>query len=141
MSDAGLHLAEWFEGFLGEKLPTNGDADLFERFGIEGDDASEFMDSFAARFGVDRQNYRWYFHHSDEGANIGALFFVPPYQRVHRIPITPSILTEAIETKQWPINYPPHNLPTARWDVRVNQSLILVLLALIVLWLWQRFVR
>jgi len=36
------------------------------------------MDSFGARFGIDGENYRWYFNHREEGANFGGLFFAPP---------------------------------------------------------------
>lgn len=141
MSDARSQLADWFEEFWGEKLPNSDDIDLFERFGIEGDDASDFMDGFAARFGVDGQNYLWYFHHRDEGTNFGALFFAPPYRRVQRIPITTNILIEALEAKTWPLAYPRHQMPTVRWDIRVNQLLFVVPLALLAVWLWLRFVR
>ncbi|MNT62723.1 hypothetical protein D3C72_2004740 [compost metagenome] len=140
MSDARLRLAEWFEEFWGKKLLASDDDDLFERFGIDGDDASSFMDGFGARFGINGENYCWYFHHREEGTNFGALFFAPPYRRVRRIPITPNILIEAIETKQWPLKYPPHQVPTVRWDIRVNQLLLLVPVILLALWLWQRFV-
>ena len=141
MSDARSRLADWFEEFWGEQLPTGDDIDLFERFGIEGDDASGFMDSFAAHFDVDGQNYRWYFHHRDEGTNFGALCFAPPYRRVQRIPITPNILIEAVETKRWPLEYPPHQMSTVRWDIRVNQLLFVVPPTLLAMWLWLRFVR
>ena len=141
MSDARSRLADWFEEFWGERLPNGDDVDLFEQFGIEGDDASDFMDGFAAHFDVDGQNYRWYFHHRDEGTNFGALFFAPPCRRVRRIPITPNILIQAVETKRWPLEYPPHQMPTVRWDIRVNQLLFVVPLALLAMWLWLRFVR
>jgi hypothetical protein len=141
MSDARSRLADWFEEFWGEKLPNSGDIDLFERFGIEGDDASGFMDSFATHFEVDCQNYRWYFHHRDEGTNFGALVFAPPYRRVQRMPVTPNILIEALESKRWPLTYPAHQMPTVRWDIRVNQLLSAVALALLAIWLWLHFVR
>lgn len=140
MSDARFRLAEWFEEYWGEKLPASGDIDLFERFGIEGDDASDFMDDFGVWFGIDGENYRWYFHHREEGTNFGGLFFAPPYRRVQRIPITPEILIEAVETKKWPLRYPPHQVPTVRWDVRMNQLLIVVLVVLLVLSMWHRLV-
>ena len=141
MSDARLRLAEWFEEFWSEKLPASGDTDLFDRFGIEGDDASAFMDGFGDRFGIDGENYRWYFHHREEGTNFGGLFFAPPYRRVQRIPITPDILIEAVETKKWPLKYPTHQVPTVRWDIRMNQLLLVVPVVLLALWLWQSFVR
>lgn len=140
MGDARSQLDEWFKDHWGEPLPERGDTDLFERFGIEGDDAVEFIESFVARFQVDVQNYRWYFHHQDEGTNVGALFFTPIYSRVERLPITPDVLLAAVETKQWPLVYPPHDVPPVRWDIRVNQLLFAVPLILLVVWLWKRFV-
>lgn len=141
VNDARSDVAEWFEQFLGERLPAEGDTDLFDRFGIVGDDASEFMDAFAARFDVTCEDYRWYFHHEEEGWNFGALFFAPLNRRVERIPITPNILVRAIEAGQWPVQYPPHTLPRVRWDIRMNQALLLVPLALGMLWFWERFAR
>ncbi len=140
MSGARSHLADWFEETWGEKLPDGGDTDLFERFGIEGDDASEFMETFASRFEIDAENYRWYFHHRDEGTNFGALLFKPIYERVKRIPITPDILIEAIESKQWPVAYPPHEVPPVRWDIRANQLVLAISVVALALWLWQRIV-
>lgn len=141
MSDARSRLAEWFEELWGEKLPARGDTDLFDRFGIEGDDASAFMDGFGERFGIDGESYRWYFHHGEEGTNFGGLFFAPPYRRVQRIPITPDILIEAIETRKWPLKYPPHPVQTVRWDIRMNRLLLVVPVGLLALWFCQRFVR
>ncbi|MDH4384432.1 MAG: DUF1493 family protein [Caulobacter sp.] len=136
MSDARSYLADWFEGFWGEKLPEGGATDLFERFGIDGDDADEFMESFASRFEVDAENFLWYFHFRDEAANPGALLFKPIYKRVKRIPITPDMLVEAIETKQWPVVYPPHEVPTVRWDVRVSQLVFVIPVVALALLLW-----
>lgn len=140
MSDARSQLEGWFKDHWGEPLPEGGDTDLFDRFGIEGDDASEFIDSFVTRFGVNAQNYRWYFHHRDEGSNFGALFFKPIYKRVERLPITQNVLLTAVETKQWPLIYPLHDVPAVRWDIKVNQLFLAVPIILIVIWLWKRFV-
>ncbi|HEV7352266.1 MAG TPA: hypothetical protein VGN74_03955 [Brevundimonas sp.] len=99
------------------------------------------MDGFRDRVGIDGENCLWYFHHREEGTNFGGLFFAPPYRRVQRIPITPDILIKAIERKSWPLEYPPHRVPTVRWDIRMNQLLLVVPVVLLVLWLSQRFVR
>lgn len=128
MAEAFSDLSEWFEQFWGEKLPTSADEDLFARFGIDGDDAFDFMDSFAARFDVDAANYRWYFHHGEEGLNIAGLFFAPPYQRVKSIPVTTATLLEAIRSRRWPLEYPEHKLPRVRWDAWINLSVVLLLL-------------
>lgn len=142
ISDARSELADLLEKHTGEPAPPSaGDVDLFDDLGVEGDDAFEFMDDFAARFGVDMDGYRWYFHHGEEGHNFGALFFRPPYRRVRRIPITPDILLEAIRTKRWPLAYPEHEAPDVRWDIRVNQLFGAGFLALFALWLWKTFVR
>lgn len=140
MSDARLQLAEWFEGFWEDApLPADGKADLFLACGIDGDDASEFMDAFEARFGVDLEDYRWYFHHGEEGSNFGGLFFRPPYGRVKRIPITTDILVQAIDSGRWPLRYPPHELPAVRWDIRITQILWVIPVILLALWVWKRF--
>lgn len=139
MSDAHQQLAEWFEGFWGAPLPADGDADLFDVCGIYGDDASDFMDAFGVRFGVDLDDYRWYFHHEEEGTSPGALFFKPPYRRVKRVPITPDILVQAIDSGRWPLRYPPHELPAVRWDIRINQILWVIPVILLALWVWKRF--
>lgn len=144
VSDPRSSLAEFLQEFGGEKplqMPLPDDADLFDRLGIEGDDALDFMDKFAARFAVDVTDYRWYFHHAEEGWNIGGLFFAPPYRRVERVPITTGLLAEAIETKQWPLRYPDHVLPSVRWDIRLNQFVGVLTLGLLALWAGWRLVR
>ena len=134
-SDLSAFLLEFTD--VQHELPD--DADVFDIFGIDGDDGSEFIEAFAASFGVDVSNYRWYFHHAEEGWNFGALFFRPPYARVPRLPITPTILLEAIRTKRWPMEYPDHRLPKARWDVRLNlAAIVLPPIAAAAFWLWRK---
>lgn len=139
MTDARSDLSEWFEQFWGEKLPSADDEDLIARFGIDGDDAFDFMDSFAARFDVDLAEYRWYFHHGEEGLNLAGLFFAPPYRRVKSIPITTATLLEAIQSRRWPLEYPAHKLPKVRWDIWLNLSLILFLFAFAAIGMAWRF--
>ena len=55
------------------------ESDFVDELGIEGDDFSETIDLFAEKYEVDMSGYRWYFHHCEEGWNLGALFFKPPY--------------------------------------------------------------
>lgn len=141
MDNARSQLAEWFEDHCGEPLPEGGDTDLFERFGIEGDDAGDFIESFVAHFQVDARSYLWYFHHQDEGASFGALFFKPIYKRVKRLPITPDVLMAAVETQQWPIRYPQHDVPSVRWDIRMNLLFLAVSFTLLSIWLWQHIFR
>lgn len=138
MNDPHCDLAKWFQAYWDQALPTENNADLFEQCGLDGDDAVGFMNTFTTRFGIDASSYRWYFHHGEEGMNFGACFFAPPNRRVQRLAITPAILLQAIETRQWPITYPTHELPTVRWDLRVNKILLVIPALLLALQLWQR---
>jgi len=76
--------------------------------------------------------YRWYFHHGEEGFNIGSLFCAPPYKRVQHIPVTPSILLDAAVEGKWPLNYPDHKLPEKRYDILVTRVLIVLFLGVVV---------
>lgn len=140
VSDTHSDLASFLEEYSGGQAPSF-DADVFDALGIDGDDAFEFMDRFTARFGISADNYRWYFHHGEEGWNLGGIFFRPPYRRVKRIPVTTATLVEAIETRHWPLRYPEHELPSVRWDIRLNQLLIIPLLIPVGLAVWNWFMR
>ncbi|WP_296595421.1 DUF1493 family protein [Phenylobacterium sp.] len=135
-ADVSDFLAPWAEGAV---LPPD-DADLFDVLGIDGDDAFEFIDAFAGRFSIDVSSYRWYFHHGEEGFGPGGLLFRSPDRRVKRIPISVEVLSEAVRTGRWPIDYPPHSLPKVRWDIRLNQAFGLLILASVVLWAWYGLV-
>lgn len=113
-------------GYFADGL-TNDD-DLFARWRIEGDDADEFIEAFAKRFSIDMGNYRWYFHHREEGQNLGALFFRPPYARVERMPISIDVLANAVVSQEWPLAYPPHELPKRRWDIIIDQIVMALLI-------------
>ena len=139
MSDSCTDLDEFLLQFSGEAHALQDDTDVFERLGIDGDDGSEFIEAFAAHFDVDVSGYRWYFHHGEEGWSLGGLFFRSPDRRVQRLPITPPILMDAIRTKHWPIDYPAHQLPSVRWDIPINQALTVLILVLLGVWVWQRF--
>lgn len=140
MSNSRSDLDAFFRDYWRVEGDLVDDADVFGRLGVEGDDAFDFIDKFAERFAVDMSGYRWYFHHGEEGWNLGGLFFPPPYRRVIRIPITPSMLTQAIQTKRWPLEYPVHQLPAVRWDGLLNVFLIIAGLGLLVLLAWRRMV-
>jgi hypothetical protein len=107
MIDAHAAVVGFLKNFCGAATSLSDDADIFDRFGIDGDDAFEFIDRFATKFEIDTTNYRWYFHHGEEAfLNFGAWLFKPPYRRVDRIPITPQVLTEPLRAKRWPLKYP-----------------------------------
>lgn len=116
------------------------DDDIFHNARITGDDADDFMVHFADKFGVDMTNYRWYFHHEEEGHNFGGVFFKSPDRQVDYIPITTALLAEAIRTRKWPIKYPAHELPSVRKDILINQLLAGISLLGLIFFLWMRFV-
>ena len=140
MSDARTAVLKFIEDFWHWKGPLADDEDLFATLGIEGDDASGFMDAFVARFEIDAAAYRWYFHHADEGWNFGGLFYKPIHARFGRIPITVATLTEAVRAGCWPIAYPDHVVPKRRWDIVINQLFGVAVLIGLVAWGWMRFV-
>lgn len=141
MNDPQRELAEFIERVRDQKADFPDDADLFDRLGIDGDDAFEFMEQFSKNFAVDLSGYRWYFHNGEEGWGLGGLIFRPPYRRVTPIPITKAILLEAMRTKAWPLRYPEHRLPRYRWDVFVNQLLVIPPFAIAALAIWRHFSR
>jgi hypothetical protein len=101
--------------------------------GVYGDDLDELLWAYADRFGVDMAGYLWYFHNCEEGSNFGALFFAPPYKRVRGIPITVGTLHRFAVLRRWALDYPPHDVPRSRPDIRINQGCALLGL-LFVLW-------
>lgn len=131
----------FLEDFWLSKTPVEDDADLFEVLGIEGDDASEFMEAFIDRFGIEASGYRWYFHHGEEGWSPGGLFFRPIHRRFGRIPITLVLLTEAARTQRWPVDYPAHRLPRRRWDIFINQVLAMAVILALVVGAWAKWLR
>ena len=101
------------------------EARLVEDLGVEGDDFFELERVFAQQFKVDMSDYRWYFHHAEEGAaSLGAVFFSPPNMRVGHIPVMISMLLDAANCGRWTLEYPPHQLPARRYDVMVNLAVL-----------------
>ena len=105
--------------------------DLFNDQGVCGDDFHELIDEYAKTFKVDMAGYLWYFHTDEEGSwnSIGGAFFKPPNARVTHIPVTPALLLDKANKGIWDIHYPFHELPKKRWDVIINQVLLVVVLA------------
>ena len=116
-----------------DRTTLNPSTDINDELGVEGDDFSELIERYSDRFQVDMNGYLWYFHHAEEGFNIGGLFFRPPYDRVARVPVTPELLLEGANGGRWPLEYVGHKLPKKRWDLLVNQLLLVVIVLVAVL--------
>ena len=124
-------IVEFIEDYWGEKTaPAEGEC-VFEKLGIDGDDAFEFMEKYSEAFSVNLDDYRWYFHNGEEGWGLGAILFKPPYRRVCHIPITIETLANSASLGKWTTNYPEHELPKHRYDVLFNQLFVLFLLLLV----------
>jgi hypothetical protein len=110
-------------------------SDIFNDIHLVGDDFREMIEKFASKYSVDMTNYLWYFHADEEGGwnSLGGLFFDPPYKKINRIPVTPSMLTEFANKGKWDIHYPIHKLPTKRYDLIINQivGILFLIIALI----------
>ena len=118
LEDEIVRFIEEFWGGIGPRSAWR--ADVLGKLGMDGDDASDFMEAYAARFGVETGSYLWYFHHAEEGLPI-----VPPfYTRLPTIPITLSDLTRAAEDGEWRMTYPDHVVPKHRYDAWVSLALI-----------------
>lgn len=116
------------------------DSDIFKDIGMSGDDFHETIEEYANRFSVDMTNYLWYFHADEEGSfSIGSIFFKPPYVRVERMPISPNLLLNFANTGRWDIKYPPHKLPTKRYDILINQIFSGFILLTIIIWLIKKY--
>ena len=118
----------------------NSETDIFNECGISGDDSHELIEKYQMKYGVDMSNYLWYFHCDEEGsAFITGMFFKPPYKRVTRIPITPKMLTDFTNSKIWKIDYPEHKLPKYRYDIKINQIALLIILIWLIYSLTRKY--
>jgi hypothetical protein len=106
------------------------DTDLYLR-GVYGDDFWELIEAYSKKFEVDCSTFLWYFHSREEGRNSGAFFFKSPDQCVERIPVTPQMLLDFVKTKKWGVVYPPHEIPTKRWDLIINRTIFIAIILII----------
>ncbi len=139
MNNAHSDIEEFLKDFWDKDICLSTGSDIFKQLGISGDDGFEFIEQFSNKHEINMTNYRWFFHHDEEGFNIGGFLFKPPNKRVDRIPITPELLAEAIYTKQWPLQYPQHELPKTRLDLRFNQLIMAVSVTFLVASIFQRY--
>jgi len=110
-----------------EEVTAN--CDIIYDLGCYGDDLSELIYQYKEKYNVNLENYLWYFHTEEEGhlnLSIGRAFFKPPYERVKHIPLTPALLLDSANEGKWLVAYPEHSLPRRRYDIVINQVVILV---------------
>jgi hypothetical protein len=94
------------------------DSDLLTDLGVDGDDWDALLEQYRCRFDVNLDGFLWYFHHGEEGLNPFWLFIPPPDRRVQHIPVTPRVLLKSAHLRRWSIEYPAHQLPSGRPDLR-----------------------
>jgi len=109
-----------------DKEEVKAESDLQNDLGCSGDDFDELISEYSAKFKVDMSSYLWYFHSEEEGHSnsIGKILFKTPYERVKHIPITPALLLNSANHGKWLITYPEHSLPKRRYDILINQILV-----------------
>ncbi len=105
--------------------------DIFNDLACTGDDFTNLIKKYKARFNVDMSTYLWYFHTNEEGLSVGSIFFKPPFERVERIPVTPEMLQVFANISKWDIYYPEHEIPSARFDIFINIILVFAAIFLI----------
>ena len=116
--------------FLKDKTGTDDvseNSDIGNDLGIDGDDYDELILEFSKKYNVDVSSCLWYFHCSEEGSwnSIGGSIFRSPDKRVKYIPITPVMLSDFTKIGKWNIQYPDHKLPKRRYDILINQILVI----------------
>lgn len=114
-----------------EKLQES--SDIEGELGVYADDWHDMIEKFGEIYQVDMTSYLWYFHSREEGFTIGSLFFKAPYERVERIPITPSALLRIATKQKWDIEYPEHELPKRRYDLIIGTGVLVIVIGL---WVW-----
>jgi hypothetical protein len=82
-------------------------ADVVSDHGVYGDDLSSLMDTFAERFAVRIDGFRWYHHTGPEGCNPLWLLVKPWWARMTRVPIRVGDLVESARRGVWCVTYPP----------------------------------
>ena len=108
--------------------------DIEENLGCTGDDFDELITAYAEKFKVDMSSYLWYFHAVEEGSwnSIGSIFFKSLDKRVEHIAVTPIMLLEFADKGTWDVKYPEHNLPKRRYDILINQVVVLIFIIYVV---------
>ena len=125
-------IIEFLKDRTGTDVVTE-NSDIANDLGVDGDDYDELLSEFSKKYSVDISSCLWYFHWSEEGSwnSIGGSFFKSPDKGVKHIPVTPIMLAEFTKLGKWNLQYPEHNLPKRRYDIVINQFLILAFIVFI----------
>ena len=117
-----------------EENEVTSNCDLMNDLGCSGDDFHELIDDYAKKYKVNMDNYLWYFHTDEEGHSnsIGRIFFKVPYERVKQIPVSPALLLESANEGRWLLTYPGHSLPKRRYDILINQIVIVLFIIFVI---------
>ena len=139
MVDTTKHSIEVIKRFIVDKTgceydEVKVDADIDHDLGCTGDDFHELINEYSDKFNVNMESYLWYFHTYDEGHSnsIGRVFFKTPYERVKHIAVTPNVLLESARTGKWTIEYPEHKLPKRRYDILINEVVVVLFIIFII---------
>ncbi|MGQ0563995.1 MAG: DUF1493 family protein [Gemmobacter sp.] len=105
---------------MGGRRPDDAEqADIIGRFGMDGDDITEFLDAYSRRFNVRLDGLLWYFHHFDEPPLSRRVYAVgPDGHDLPLMPITVDMLVEGVETGKWPLTYPEHREQNRWWSTQ-----------------------
>jgi len=126
-------IIDFVKKFTGRKKITD-ETDIFDS-GVVGDDFHELIEKFAKTYSVDMKNYLWFFHTDEEGRDgIVEFFFDPPNRRVKRIPVTPSLLTKFANKGKWSMKYPKHKIPKKRYDLIINEILMVAIIVSLIVY-------
>ena len=110
------------------------DADIVYDLGCVDFALDEFIAAYRSKFGVNMEDYRWYFHTnvvSGDTSALGKMLFKPAPNAVKHIPITAKILWESAINGKWNIWYPEHTVPRRRFDAYIQASIIFIFIVAI----------
>lgn len=115
----------FIEARSGRRLSPLQQADVLAALDADGEAASDFMNGFAATFGVDLTGYEPSFHHRDGATTLHPGWpIAPPHLFGVRLPVAVSTLVQAAQSGRWPVTYPVLTVaPSRQW---LNVPLILI---------------
>ena len=105
------------------------DADIVYDLGCVDFALDEFIAAYRSKFGVNMEDYRWYFHTnvvSGDTSTLGKILFKPLPNAVKHIPITAKTLWESASVGKWVIWYPEHTVPRRRFDTYFQASMVFI---------------